>query len=105
MATMLKFPAPGGEVEILVREPGEEVVTPVGVSEKAAKRIERSLDDVLVVVRHVATSVQAALAGAPVESAEVEFGLQITSKGTVYVFEAGAQATLLVRLKVKPSLT
>jgi hypothetical protein len=104
MAKVLEFPTPDGDVQIVVREP-QDIVAPVGVPERAVERVERSLDQVLAVVGRVATSVQVALKGAPVESAEVEFGLQLSSKGTVYVFEAGAQATLIVRLTVKPDRT
>jgi hypothetical protein len=102
MAKLLEFPTPDGDVRILVREP-QDVVGAVGVTDKAIERVDESLDEVLAVARRVATSVRDALKGAPVESAEVEFGLQLSSKGSVYIFEAGAQATLVVRLTVNPA--
>jgi hypothetical protein len=40
---------------------------------------------------------------APVDSAEVEFGLKFSGKGTIFVVEASTEATLSVKLTLKPT--
>lgn len=102
MAKLLEFPSERGEVAIAIREP-QDAVSPVGVADSARERMAQSLDSVLSMVASVGESFRASLESAPVESGEVEFGLQFTGKGTVYVMEAGAGAAFTVRLTVKPS--
>ena len=101
MAKLLEFPAEGAAVVIAVREP-QDAVAPVGVGDKALQRMDESLDGVLSMVSSVARSFNHALKGAPVETGQIEFGLQFTAKGNVYVLEAGAGATMTVTLTTKP---
>ncbi len=101
MATLLEFPGKHGQVTIAVREP-QEMVGPVGVSDRPRQRMEKSLASVLSMVASVAGSFQESLKGAPVSSGEIEFGLQFTASGTVYVVDASAAASVTVRLTVLP---
>lgn len=101
MAKLLEFPAEGGAVIIAVRE-SQDAVAPVGVGDKARQRMDESLDNVLAMVNSVARSFHASLKGAPVDSGQIQFGLQFTTKGSVYILEAGAGATLTVTLTTAP---
>jgi hypothetical protein len=101
LARLLEFPAETADVLIAVRDP-QDAVAPVGVADRVRERMDRSLDEVLDMVRSVAESFHHSLSGAPVESGEVEFGLQFTTKGTAYILEAGAGAAITVHLTVKP---
>jgi hypothetical protein len=101
VARLLEFPAEGGGVVIAVREP-QDAVAPVGVGDKARQRMDESLDNVLSMVNSVARSFHESLKGTPVESGQIQFGLQFTTSGSVYILEAGAGASLTVTLTIKP---
>jgi hypothetical protein len=53
-------------------------------------------------VNSVARSFHESLKGTPVESGQIQFGLQFTTSGSVYILEAGAGASLTVTLTIKP---
>jgi len=97
MPKLLQFTAQGGDVLIAVKTPGEHL-QPVGATDTAIEKLGRSLDEVFQMARAVATSCAEQLRKAPLASAELELGFQFTSKGTVYVVEAEAQAALKLKL-------
>ena len=101
MAKLLEFPGARGAVTIAVREP-DDMVAPVGMSDRIRERIDTSLESVLAMTASVAESFQNALQDAPVESGEIEFGLQFTGGGNAYIIEIGSAASLVVRLRVSP---
>ena len=92
-----------GDVPILFqarRLPGQ--VSPVGRTEDVIEKITSSMGAVLGLVGGIAKGFEEAVRDAPVESAELEFGLQFSAKGTIYVVETQGQGAIQVRLNVKP---
>jgi hypothetical protein len=99
MPKLLTFDSPNGQVHIAVRT-AEDTIAAVSVVDDAIEMAEKSLDEALAIVTKISDSVFSALSKsqhAP-SSTEVEFGLQFTAKGTIYVVEAQAEASLNVKL-------
>jgi Trypsin-co-occurring domain 1 len=105
MAKLLEFTTTDGDgVVIASLAPGDDVQAVSRVGD-AVQKVEKSLADVLSMVRGVAFSFREALVSAPVESASIELGLQFTAKGNVYVVGAEVQSAIKVSLTVKPPPT
>jgi hypothetical protein len=102
MAKLLSFESPDGRIEIAVRTP-EDSITAVGVVQDAIETASDSFVDVLSIVSSISDSVRAALSKckAPPACAEIQFGLQFTAKGTIYVVETQAASSLSVKLIYK----
>lgn len=83
--------------------PGE--VVPVGRASEAVEKIAASMGDVLGLVSGVARGFAAAIADSPADSAQLEFGLQFTAKGKLYVVETEGQASIKVTLTINPART
>ena len=66
-----------------------------GVVDDTIEKAGRSLDEVLGIVTGFSESIRSALGKAehPPANASVEFGLEITGKGTIYVVEFAASTT------------
>lgn len=95
---LLKFDTDEGEVLIATpAQPG--MVSPTGKLEDSIAAIQASLGEALGVVAAIGKSFQGNLADAGADNAELEFGLQFTTKGTIYVVEAEGAASLKVKLK------
>lgn len=83
---------------------------PVGTSEIAAvsktgeviEKVSRSVGEILGIVGSIAQGFSDAIKDAPVETAELEFGLQFTAQGRLYVVELAAQSAIKVTLTVTP---
>lgn len=98
MATrLLKFNTDAGEVLIAAPAPPG-MVSPTGKLEDSIEAIQKSFDEALRVVTAIGKSFQSNLANTGADGAELEFGLQFTAKGTIYVVEAQGAATLKVTL-------
>jgi hypothetical protein len=82
------------------RVPGE--VSPVGRTEDVVEKISSSMGAVLGLVGDIARGFEQAVRDTPVESAELEFGLQFSAKGTIYVVETQGQGSIRIKLNVKP---
>jgi Trypsin-co-occurring domain 1 len=101
MPKLLELNSPVGPVLFQVpAQPGE--VAAIGRTGEIVEKIAASMGEVLGIVSGVAEGFSAALAGSPVESAELEFGLQFTAKGKLYIVETEAQGSIRVQLTVKP---
>ena len=100
MAELLRFKTThGGAVVVATHASGTLMSASI---DDRIQDAEASFEDVLATVQRVAASLHDALAAAPVDTAEVEFGLKFSGKGTIFVVEASAEATLSVRLTLKP---
>jgi hypothetical protein len=102
MAKLMAFETPYGTVNIATRR-GAAGVTAVGVVDDTIEKAGRSLDEMLTIVTGFSEAVRAALARAehPPAEASVEFGLEISGKGTIYVVETEATASIKVTLTYK----
>ena len=100
MAKLLSFKTTNNaHIEIAVRTP-EDVIQAVGLVSDVVETAKQSLDTALAVVSGLSDSVYSALSKAEHKpsSAEVSFGLQFTAKGTIYVVESQAMASMSVKL-------
>jgi tetrahydromethanopterin S-methyltransferase subunit G len=99
MTKLLEFEEDG--VLVAVPTPGDEIEA-VGRLDETIERIDKSVAEVFDMVGKVARDFYGTLKTAPVETAEVELGLQVTGKGRLYVVESEAQAAIKVKLTLKP---
>jgi hypothetical protein len=104
MPKLLEFEGDGEQVLVAVRTPGDEIEA-IGRLDETIERVGKSMTDVFGMVGKVAHDFYEALKTAPVESAEVELGLQFTGKGKLYVVESEAQAAIRVKLALRPAGT
>jgi Trypsin-co-occurring domain 1 len=103
MAKLLELDVSGGTV--LFEVPAEEgEVSPVSRTGEVVEKIAKSMGEVLGVVGGIAEGFHDAIKDAPVESAQLEFGLQFTAKGRLYVVDVAAQSAIKVTLTVAHSL-
>lgn len=102
MAQLVEFAIPGGTLKIAARTP-EDSISPVGVVEDAIAKAQEGLEKSMATVTYLCDAAYAALASAKnkPDSAEVEFGLQITAKGTIYVVETQAEASITIKATYK----
>lgn len=81
---------------------GSAEISAVSKTRDVIEKVTSSLGEVLGIVGGVAQGFSDAIKTAPVESAELEFGLQFTAAGRLYVVDLGAQGAFKVTLKVTP---
>ena len=86
---LFQVPAGDGEVSAVSRN-GPPVV----------EKIAKSVGEVLGVVGGIAQGFHEAIKDAPVETAQLEFGLQFTAKGRLYVVDIGGESSIKVTLTV-----
>jgi hypothetical protein len=101
MAKLLEFEGPNGSVTFAVPATDEEIEA-VGRGKDIVERVGRSVGELFGMVSSIAEGFAEAIKDAPVDSAEVEFGLQFTGKASVYVVEVETQGALRVTLHVEP---
>jgi hypothetical protein len=104
MPKLVELQSEGESVLIMTRAPGENVVA-VGNLEDVIAKVEVSLRDQFKVIRRIANEFAAVIQGegSPIASAEIEFGLEATGKGTIYVVETTGTATFKVKLTLGPT--
>ena len=102
MPKLVEYRAEGDPVLIVAKTPG---VVPVGNLEDAIVQVEVTLRDQFKVIRRIADEFAATIQGdgSPVTSAELEFGLEVSGKGTIYVVETTGTATFKVKLALTPA--
>lgn len=100
VSTLVQFETQEGKVLIAAEGPPS-MVQPTGHLEDSVEIVNKSLDVVLDVVRGVSESFKTVFDGLSADSAEVELGLQFTTKGSVYVVEASGQSALKIKLSFK----
>jgi Trypsin-co-occurring domain 1 len=103
MPKMLELDIPGGTVlfEVPVRDSEIAAVSRTG---EVIEKITKSMGEVFGVVGGIAKGFHEAIQDAPVEAAQLEFGLQFSASGRLYVVDVGAQSTIKVTLTVTPSV-
>jgi hypothetical protein len=84
------FQVPAGEAEVEAASRTGEVV----------QKIAKSMGEVLGIVGEIAQGFHDSIKDAPVETAQLEFGLQFTVKGRLYVVDVGAESAIKVTLTV-----
>jgi Trypsin-co-occurring domain 1 len=97
MAQLTRFEVDGQPVLIETRTPGEPVLA-TGVGELVVKATDKSLASVFGLVRRIAGAYGEAMDGVPVTASEVEFGLDLTAGGDLYVVNGEAASSLKVKL-------
>ncbi len=102
MPKLLEFEGPDGVTISFAAPVTDEEIEAVGRGRDVVERVGRSIGDVLGMVSSLAEGFADAIRDAPVESAELEFGLQFTGKGSVYVVETETQGAIRVALTVSP---
>ena len=101
MATLVEIETDSGPVLFQVPSPAGDVA-PVGRGRDVIEQIGEEMGSVLGLVGGVARGFEAAIRDSPVESGELEFNLQFSAKGTIYVVETQGQGSIKVKLTVKP---
>jgi hypothetical protein len=99
MPKLLELDVAGGTVLFEVPATGAEV-SAVSRTGEVVEKIGKSLGEVLGVVGGIALGFHEAIKDAPVETAQLEFGLQFSAKGRLYVVDAEAQSAIKVTLTV-----
>jgi hypothetical protein len=95
-----------GESTVLIAVTGEPDVAAVGSIDDRIETVQAALRDKFQVVAQISKDFADALQTGriPVKSAEVEFGLGATGKGTVYVVETSVNATFKIKLSLDLSV-
>jgi hypothetical protein len=101
VTTLMEFDTAEGAIVVQQPVPPGQVA-PVNRTKVVVTKMEKSMTEVLGIVRGLAQDFATTVQNLPLESAELEFGLQFTAKGNLYVVEAEAGAAVRVKLTVKP---
>jgi Trypsin-co-occurring domain 1 len=99
MGKLLRFDSSSGPITIGIGTSQD--ITAVGGLDSVIEKAEQSFDGVLRMVGAIAESFAENVSKTSAETAELEFGLQFTGKGTLFVVESQAQASLRVTLKFR----
>jgi hypothetical protein len=101
MAKLLELTGQSGSV--LFQAPAKSgEISAVSKTGEVIEKVATSIGQVLGMVGDIADGFKDAIKDAPVETAQLEFGLQFTASGRMYVVEAQAQAAITVTLTVTP---
>ena len=103
MPKLLELDVPGGTV-LFEAPAGAAEIAAVSKTGEVVEKISNSLGEVLGIVGGIAQGFHDAIKDAPVQSAQVEFGLQFTAKGRLYVVDLEAQSAIRVTLTVGHSI-
>lgn len=99
MPKLLELDVPGGTVLFEVPAKGSEIGA-VSRTGNVVEKIAKSMGEVLGVVGGIAKGFHDAIQDAPVETAQLEFGMQFSASGRLYVVDVGAQSAIKVTLTV-----
>ena len=99
MPRLWEFDVPGGTVLFEAPAPDGQVAA-VSKAGEVVEKIAKSMGEVLGVVGGIALGFHDAIKDAPVQSAQLEFGLNFTVKGRLYVVETAAESAIRVTLTV-----
>ena len=100
MPKLLSLETADGSALIEVWRPASDVV-PIASPEETVVKLKESIRSKLQTVIDLAQEVRRQLESLAVDSAEVEFGFALTSKGSVYVVAVETEATFKVKLTFK----
>lgn len=101
MPKLIEFDADGGTALFEVPA-GAGEIAPVSRTGEVVEKISKSLGEILGIVGSIAQGFSDAIKDAPVETANLEFGLQFTAKGRLYVVDLSAQSAIKITLTVTP---
>jgi len=101
MPKLLEFESSDGSVLFQVT-PAQNEVAAVSRAGEVIEKVASTMGEVLAVAAHVANGFHEAIRDSPVDKATLEFGLQFTAKGRLYVVESEAQGAIKVTLDVTP---
>lgn len=88
-----------GQTSIFVKPAEEnESIGAVSALDDAIKKVEGALSDKFSILESIGATVKQSLKNVDASSAEVEFGLDFSAKGTIYIAEAEGSASLKVKL-------
>jgi hypothetical protein len=99
MAKLLKLKGSAGEIDVFLSESVDDI-SPVGVLDDAVETIEGVAATVFDSVASMARQFGQSLAEVQVESAELEFNLQFSGEGKLYVVNAKGQASVIARIRL-----
>ena len=99
MPKIISIEGPQGPIQFAARASGESI-SAVGVLDDRVVKVETSLEKVFSTARSIGDAAYAAFSASetPPKSYEVEFGLEFTARGNIYVVESKAAATIKVKL-------
>jgi len=101
MPKLLEFGEDGETV--LFQVPGKAGdIRAVGKTGDVIEKVTKSIGEVFGVVGGIAAGFSEAVKDAPVQTAQLEFSLQFTASGRLYVVEAQGQGTITVTLTLSP---
>lgn len=101
MPKLLEFDAGGGTALFEVPA-GTGEIAPVSKAGELVEKVSKSLGEILGIVGSIAEGFSDAIKDAPVATANLEFGLQFTAQGRLYVVDLAAQSAIKVTLTVTP---
>lgn len=101
MPKLLELDAHDGTVVFEVPAKGSEI-SAVSRTGEVIEKVTKSMGEVFGMMGGIAAGFHEAIEGAPVETAQLQFGLQFTASGRLYVVEAQAQGAITVTLTIRP---
>ncbi|MGV0583731.1 CU044_2847 family protein [Mycobacteroides chelonae] len=101
MDKYLEFSSQDGPILVRVAESPGDVVA-VSRAEDLVEKTATSMRQAFAMAAGVAHDFHDAIKKSPVDSATVEFGVQFTGKGRLYIVESEAQCAFKVTLNVTP---
>lgn len=101
MATIVRYEVDGQPVDFAIRRPGEQVVA-TGAADRVIRATGKALDSVFAIVSRIGRSFSDAIEGAPVSEAEIEFSLDVTAEGDLYVVSGSSTAAIRVTMTFPP---
>ena len=107
MKPILEISSGDSTIYIQAKEEDPGLVSGTSRLDDVVEKVKDSLGKQLTILTEISDTVNTALENGrkSFESAEIEFGISFTAKGSIYVAEAEAEATFKVKLTFKPDKT
>lgn len=97
MPQLIRVNSEKGELLIAVRTPDDRLAAAGAVTDKVLETVDTTLDSVFQTARLVSDSFSRVIAGQQLKGAELEFGLNFSMKGNIYLVESAAEASIKVK--------
>lgn len=102
MSELIEIPVGDSTVLVEVTDAEGGRAVPMSTDDRAAHKVEQSIEKSLDVITKIAGAFAATLKNTGAKSAEVSLGLKFTAKGSLFVAESSAEATLNLKLSFAP---
>jgi hypothetical protein len=98
MAELIEIPVGDSSVLVEITGAARGHAVPMGADDQAAHRVEQSIETSLEIITKLAGAFSSTLKKTGAKSAEISLGLKFTAKGSLFIAESSAEATLGLKL-------